>query len=135
MVRAGLTHKQIAAQFGVTRQAVSKRIGSDPSNNVHGQFSQYMPWPSVSATYQRTYIYRCLQDLVRRQLGMSLTASDSRSLDTFLAELDGRGVVVRYSVKRGWKLVLRDRVPGGVSDDEYMVVLADDWEGVPPGGW
>ena len=120
MVRAGLTHKQIANQFGVTRQAVGKRIGADPTDGqLYGQFSQHMPWPAVTAVHQRTYIYRSLQDLIRRQLGMPMPEGNARSLDTFLGELDARGVVVGYDHTSGWKLVPRANRPG-LPDDTYM---------------
>ena len=121
MVRAGLTHRQIADQFGVTRQAVGKRIGS-PENpdQPYGQFSAHMPWPAVTAAHQRTYVFRSLQDLVRRQLDMPMTEDHSRSLDTFLGELDSRGMVVAYDRGRGWMLVPRSTLPA-LPADTYMV--------------
>jgi hypothetical protein len=116
MVSAGLTHRQIAEQFGVTRQAVGKRLGAPAGDTAYGRYSQHMPWPEVSTAHQRTYVYRSLQGLVKRQLGLPATPEDERSLDTFLSELNSRQVLVGYDRERGWVLVPRALRPEVAAD-------------------
>jgi hypothetical protein len=70
----------------------------------------------VSTAHQRTYVYRSLQGLVKRQLGLPATPEDERSLDTFLSELNSRQVLVGYDRERGWVLVPRALRPEVAAD-------------------
>lgn len=91
----GLTHREIAAQYGVARTSISAAAVKYGLSAQMTRHEDTVPW-KVKVRHAREYPVRMLRLLGRRRKGMSLSANEEKMLDGFLAKLTDEKAVVAY---------------------------------------
>lgn len=121
-----MTYPKIAAIYGVTPQAVGKRIKAAREGtkaSTGGRYTRLMPWQPIRDDHGRTYVGRmvALYAKVTAEGAGAVTRNEESMLNDFLAELDKNNLVVRYRYEddKGWGL--RQRRP---DDDPDVIWVA-----------
>jgi len=102
LVGAGKTHQQIAdivfERTGqrVTRGAVSAAISRANLSSHASRYKDHLPW-RVRVEHSKHYAARMLRLLGRRDGGEQLNEDDELRLDSWLAKIQQKKVVVAYA--------------------------------------
>lgn len=113
LVRQGKSDPQIAAEYGVTRQAVAywrKKEHIAPhggSPAPHLTHKKYLPWTLVTK-HANKWPAKILRIHSTIQQGGEVSDEDRRNVERFLAFIKSEGRVVDYSREGGFTLVKRD---------------------------
>ncbi|MEV5913358.1 hypothetical protein AB0M00_31210 [Streptomyces chartreusis] len=129
---AGLSHAEIAAEFDVSRQAVTKRFNAMEkyARQEYREVAKLLPW-DLTIHPERDAIskdesFMGLRAWVRQRLGYKVSARSELALRVFWAHLDA-GEVLELDPAQGVQWVRRDperdkdlvvRWPNGVDHDE-----------------
>lgn len=133
---AGLTHREIGDQYGVSRQAVTLRFNNmgEYAQAARRDVSAVLPWDltqhPASSTLKNSEAYMGLRAFVRQRLGVETSPRAQLSLKTFLNHLRAgeildldpvRGVVWVSRKPQDGTLVIR--WPADVARDERAKLL------------
>ncbi|MER5883100.1 GcrA family cell cycle regulator [Streptomyces sp. NPDC001941] len=110
---AGLSHAEIARQFGVSRQAVNKRFNRMGVTPRAGQLTvtDILPWDLASfpqkGMLRQQEPYIGLRAFVRKRIGENLSARSELARKSFVAQI-GKGLVLDIDPSVGAHYVKRD---------------------------
>lgn len=106
MLEGGKTQREIADEFGVTKQAVSFHVRRRNLRPAPPRYDAYIPW-KIKFEHQNSHKYHMLQAYARQQEGLDLKPGAERQLAAFIRKLDELGAVVDYTEDHGFYLVPR----------------------------
>ena len=116
MLERGKTQREIADEFGVTKQAVSFHVRRRNLTPAPPRYDAYIPW-RIKFDHQNSHKYHMLQAHARRQMGLELAPSVERQLDSFLRKLDRLNAVVDYTDEDGFYFTPRRPEDDGIIRD------------------
>lgn len=129
---AGLSHTDIAAKYGVTRQAVHKRFAAmgEYRRKQYTSVAELLPWDfagnPISRKLRQQSGFLGLRAYIRKRLGQELSPRSEEAMRRFLAHI-ADGKVLELDDVQGARYVERDperdesliiRWPEGVPKDE-----------------
>ncbi|WP_369272402.1 hypothetical protein AB5J55_22560 [Streptomyces sp. R11] len=110
---AGLSHAEIAAEFGVTRQAVTKRFNlmDRYARQEYRDVAKVLPWDLASLpakdVIHNDESFMGLRAFVRQRMGAEVSVRSQLALRTFLNHLNA-GEVLTLDPVQGVQWVKRD---------------------------
>ena len=106
MLERGRTQREIAEEFGVTKQAVSFHVRRRNLAPAPPRHDAYIPW-KIKLAHANSHTYHMLQAYARRSEGLALKPTSAKQLDGFLRVLNKLEAVVDYNDEDGFALVRR----------------------------
>lgn len=106
LISDGWTQGQIADYYGVTAQAVSKRLKKEGQPNQRVSYETH-PWSGVREEHRQDMARRHLLNYGRTLAGQDVAPHLAAAMNNFFADLDARGVAVHYTPERGYHPVAR----------------------------
>jgi hypothetical protein len=119
---AGLSHAEIAAEFGVTRQAVTKRFNlmDRYARQEYRDVAKVLPWDLASLpakdVIHNDESFMGLRAFVRQRMGAEVSARSRLALRTFMNHVEA-GEVLTLDPVQGVRWVSR-----GSEGDEPLVI-------------
>lgn len=118
MVDKGMTHQQIADALSkktghrVSRSSVSAALSRAGKTQEAPRYANEIPW-RVRGEHLTQYPVRMLRLLGRWNAGLDLKDEESARLDSWLASLEEKNLVVGYSPEAGFLYLEADEVHDG----------------------
>lgn len=106
LLEAGMTQREVADAYGVTKQAVSFHVRKRNLRPAPPRYDAYIPW-HVTADHLNAHRYHMLQAYARQREGLPLKPIATRQLAGFLRKLGRLNAVVDYNDEDGFYLVPR----------------------------
>ncbi|MCX5201499.1 hypothetical protein OG897_08550 [Streptomyces sp. NBC_00237] len=127
---AGLTHKEIAEKYGVSRQAVTNKLDKEMSIPLASvDIAELLPWPFAEAPkkrdFLRQHVYKGLRGLLAYRNGRPTTKEDFAARRTLINHLL-LGEVVTFRIDEGFSYVPRKDSTG------LVIAWPADEEGPSP---
>ncbi|MGQ5602961.1 hypothetical protein [Streptomyces sp. EKS3.2] len=124
---AGLSHAEIAAEFGVTRQAVTKRFNlmEKYARQEYREVTNVLPWDLAQHSdkdgLKNSEAFTGLRAYVRQRMGGEVSPRSELALRTFWNHLES-GEVLTLDPVQGARWVRRDPE----RDDDLVIRWPDD---------
>lgn len=118
MLERGRTQREIADEYGVSKQAVSFHVRRLDLKPPPPRYDAYIPW-RIKMEHANSHKYHMLQAYARRQEGLQLSSTAAKQLDGFLRKLDRLNAVVDYNDVDGFYLTPRRDADEGYIRNPY----------------